>query len=537
MKWLNSFLPRLVFTLGLGLVACSSPVPTPTGSGVVTGLVTDIGSGARLAGVKVSLVGTTTTVNTDSKGEFSISNLAAGTVNFSLEKLGFAPGYATAQAGDNAQNVLVSLKKEGARQNYTASQTKTLIQRTEAGPYAVIFTAGSLDTTDTNLKVSITPLDPTKELSALPGELATGTTPLSAVTFAEFAIYDSSGKRVNLKANANATVELPIPADLRAQYPLGSTIHCYAYNPQTGKWEDFVVGTVVTSSVDGSTPVLSAQIRHFSWYGGAPEVTKQRCARVKVRSALTGAILEGARVTARPGLSATTNANGSANITVEDGVDVSFTATRTYPNSYVENGVIITKPNFPGKVIEIGRVTRLPNIWVDDPGKPCPKSAAKEVITSSRQTSEGVEIVMGLAPDAVYKAFAVLASSSFFLSLQKGIPDEDGSLPNPEPAAGAKIVLSDGSTSVNLVEFSSGVYNLPQSQPPFVIQPGKRYTVTIDGDGNGTIDGSGSASAVGNVAFSESERGRKLFCQWLQRKLDGFWHGDPRVQRVVLRSC
>jgi hypothetical protein len=264
----------------------------------------------------------------------------------------------------------------------------------------------------------------------------------------------------------------------------------------------------VTSSVDGSTPVLSAQIRHFSWYGGAPEVKKQRCARVKVRSALTGAILEGAKVTATPGLSATTNANGSANITVEDGVDVSFTATRTYPNSYVENGVIITKPDFPGKVIEIGRVTRLPNIWVADPGQPCPKSAAKVEFAPSRQTSEGVEIVMGLAPDAVYKAFAFLIPSGFSLILNKGIPDEEGNLLNPEPAAGAKIVLSDGSSSVNLTEVTAGFYGLPpQNQPPFVIQSGKRYTVTIDGDGNGTIDGSGSASAVGNVAFSNLSEG------------------------------
>ena len=58
----------------------------------------------------------------------------------------------------------------------------------------------TVDTSDTNLKVSVTPLDPTKEDAALPGDLiASGGTPLGAVTFAEFSILDSSGKRVNLK--------------------------------------------------------------------------------------------------------------------------------------------------------------------------------------------------------------------------------------------------------------------------------------------------------------------------------------------------
>ncbi len=516
-KLFGAWMPRLVLTLGFGLVACgggSNPPPGPTDTGVVAGLVTDISNGARLAGVKVTLVGGSTTVNTDSKGEFALSNLATGTINFSLEKTGFAPSYASAEVGNTAQTVLVSLKKEGSRQTYDASQTKTLIQRTEAGPYAVIFTAGSLDTSDTNLKVSITPLDPTKELSALPGELATSSTPLSAVTFAEFTIYDSSGKKVNLKAGANAMVELPIPADLRVQYPLGAIIHCYAYNPQTGKWEDFVEGTVVTSSVDNSTPVLRAQIRHFSWYGGAPEVKKQRCARVKVRSALTGAILEGARVTASPGLSATTNANGSANITVEDGVPVTFTASRTYPNSYVENGIIVTKPGFPGKVIEIGKVTRLPNIWVDDPGKPCTKPAAQTPEPPTRDAADGLEIVMGLAPDAVYQAFGQLNTSGFSLILQKGIPNTDGGIDEPEAAGGAKIMLSDGSTSVNLQEIpsgqpnvSTGYYSLPTVAPTLSIQPGGRYTVTIDGDANGTIDGSGSASVVGHLAFSNIVQG------------------------------
>ncbi len=104
-------------------------------------------------------------------------------------------------------------------------------EKTEAGPYAVIFQANRFDTTDTNLKISITPLDPTKERTALPGSLVTGgASPslLLPVTFAEFSILDSAGKRVNLKSSASGLVELPIPPSLRSAYPNGTKIHCYA---------------------------------------------------------------------------------------------------------------------------------------------------------------------------------------------------------------------------------------------------------------------------------------------------------------------
>jgi hypothetical protein len=517
-KVLSVWMPRLALGLVFGLVACGgggNPDPGPvvnpgsSGAGVVAGIVTDIGSGAPLPGVSVTLVGSSTTVTTDSKGEFVFSELAAGAVNMSLSKTGFAPSYATATIGSSAQTVLVSLKKEGVRQTYNATQAKTLIQRTEAGPYAVIFTAGSLDTTDTNLKVSITPLDPTKELSVLPGDLVTSTSALSAVTFAEFTIYDSSGKKVNLKANANAIVELPIPLELRSQYPLGAKIHCYSYNPLTGKWEDFVEGTVVTSSVDGTTPVLSAQIRHFSWYGGAPQVSDQTCVYVTVISKVTGKPLPGATVFVRPGLNAVTDANGNAKVTTKRTGKVKMYATKTYADSYLDDkGNII--PRKGAKVIEFGKIDEEDNLTGLEQG-PCTKSRD----TSSRDTrvlgdsSNPIQITTGLAPNGVYEAVGILGTNIFFISLKSGIPDGNGDLLNEEPASGANIVLSDGITQVKLQELAaaSGSYFLPQSQSPLTIVPGKRYSVTIDADNNGTVDGNGSANMVGNLAFTNISEG------------------------------
>lgn len=503
--------------LGLGsllaLASCGGGGSTggggTSGPNTIAGLVTDIGSGARLNGVAVSVVGGTQNTTTDAKGEFILTGLAKGTVNLTLSKANYAPGYATADSTDSARTVLVALKKEGALQSYNPTQARTIFQRTEAGPYAVIFTPGSLDTSDTNLKVSVTPLDPTKEDAALPGDLvASGGTPLGAVTFAEFSILDSSGKRVNLKAGSSATVELPIPAELRSQYPLGSKIHCYAYNPQTGKWEDFVEGTVEVSSVDGSTPVLKASIRHFSWYGGAPAVQDQDCAAVAIVSKVTGKPLAGATVTARPGLKATTDELGITRVTVQRGARVKFFASKTYTDTYVDDkGNLIPKKG--AKVIEIGKLDE--ELGPLTSRGPCAGSGLQGVHGAVKgDPGNPIVINTGLAPGFTYQATAILASGSsgVFLSLEQGIPNENGELDNPQPASGAKIKLSDASgQSVDLSELSpnSGQYGALGSS--FPIQAGKLYTLSIDADGNGTIDGSGSCYAIGTVAWTTPANG------------------------------
>jgi hypothetical protein len=472
----------------------------------VGGVVSDIGNGATLSGATVKRVGGTETALTDARGQFLFTNLPAGTVNFSVSVDGYAPGYATAISSSSAQTVLIALKKEGQLQAYNATTTATLSQTTESGPYAVIFPPNSLDTTDTNLRVSVTPLDPTKEAAALPGNLVAGgalPTPLAAVTFAEFSILDSAGKRVNLKSSASAVVELPIPPSLRAQYPLGSTIHCYAYNPVTGKWEDFVEGTVVVSSVDGVTPVLRASVRHFSWYGGAPAVKDQRCTAVRIVSALTGQPLPGAVVTAQPGLSAVTNAAGDAFVTTGSG-RVNFVASKTYTDTFVDaKGNLI--PQKGSKVIEIGRVEG------DDlaalSSAPCAASSSQPGAVRPQGLGDPgnpLKITTGLLPNGVFEANAIISGGIVSVGLQSGTPNADGDLTDPVPALNAKIALSDPSGNrTSLQDIGGGNYvafNTP-------LQPGQRYTLLIDVDGNGTVDGTGFAYALGNVAWSVPQNG------------------------------
>ena len=122
-------------------------VVTPSEPGTVYGIVTDIGTGAGVAGALVTGGGKSAT--TDSQGSFLLAGLPTGDVNLSISGADYAPGFASAKVGDKTQAVLARLKKQGAPQPYVASSATTLSEKTEAGPYAVILSPRSLDTTDT----------------------------------------------------------------------------------------------------------------------------------------------------------------------------------------------------------------------------------------------------------------------------------------------------------------------------------------------------------------------------------------------------
>ncbi|MBI5534562.1 MAG: carboxypeptidase regulatory-like domain-containing protein [Deltaproteobacteria bacterium] len=515
----------------LSLAACSSDSPTqgttgdggvggggtggaggggtPAPAGVVNGIVVDIGTGARLSGVSVT--GPSSTV-TDAKGEFSLSGVPAGEVVLSLSKEGYAPGFATVNATAAGDAVLAHLKAQPPAQSYDPTKAATLSQTTEAGPYAVILQPNSLDTTATSIAISITPLDPTKEKQALPGSLVAGgadPSVLLPVTFAEFSLIDTNGKRVNLKSGANAIVELPIPPKLRSTYPAGAKIHCYAYDPATGKWEDFVEGTVQLSSVDGTSPVLAASIRHFSWYGGAPQGNKCADIYVKVVSAVDGKPLPNARVEASPGTTSYTDLSGSAKVIGAVGSGSStFTA---YQTGYDMDGSLTGMPG--AKYIEFGEVEEE---LVGLVPRPCSGGASNAPTPmSGGAATDPVVIPVGIVTGLLYEATAAIVTGSggvggtVVVDLQQGVPGPDGKLENPIPATGAKIYIGDGTgTPGMMIDAGEGSYYFMGGNPAVVA--GKSYTLTIDADGNGSIDGSASAYAVGTLAWINPTAGASV---------------------------
>ncbi len=482
------------------------PRVTPEEPGTVYGIVTDIGTGAGVSGARVEAGGQSTT--TDERGTFELDGLDEGEVTLAISAEDYAPAFASAEIGDTTQPVLARMKKQGTPQSYSTSSARTLSEVTEAGPYAVILEPDSLDTDDTELTISITPLDPTKEGDALPGTLVAGgatSTLLVPVTFAEFSILDSNGERVNLRDSASAIVELPIPPALRDEYPLDSKIHCYAYDPSTGKWEDFVEGTVQISSVDGTSPVLAASVRHFSWYGGAPEGDDCVDVYVKVVSAVDGKPLGNARVEATPGTTSYTDADGVAL--------VRSTAGRSNYVAY-QTGLDVdgSLTGMKGaKYIEFGRVDEELVGLVQKPctGDPSP-TPGQSGVRGSANTPLVLEV--GRVTGVLYEATGILSAgegtSQIQVVVQEGIPGPDGSIENPMTTSGARIWFSEvggDSEPIELEEITgSGVY-MPSAE--IVVTAGKEYALSIDGDGNGSIDGSGSAFAIGTVEWTNPADG------------------------------
>ncbi|HEY3593612.1 MAG TPA: hypothetical protein VGL13_07055, partial [Polyangiaceae bacterium] len=452
---------------------------------------------------------------TDSEGAFTLSGLNSGNVNVSIAIDGYAPGYANAKAGDSADAMVVSMKRQGSQQSYSAGASQTLSEKTEVGPYALMLSPDSLDTTDTDLQVAITPLDPTKERDALPGNLVSGGTDptlLLPVTFAEFSIVDSTGKRVNLKSSASAQVELPIPAALRADYPPATKIHCYAYDPTTGKWEDFVEGTVQVSSVDGTTPVLAASVRHFSWYGGAPQGNNCVDVYVSVVSAVDGKPLANARVEATPGTVAYTDASGVALVRSAVG---SVTSTYTaYQTGIDVDGSLTGMAG--AKFIEFGKVQEdlvglMPKPCTGDPS-PTPGQANN--IPGSQGTP--LVVTVGRLTNLLYQATAILSAGdgtdpgSIDVILEQGVPGPDGQVIDPMAAGGAKITLTEGNgTPVPLTELAAGTgfYSVTSG---LTITAGKAYTLAIDGDGDGSIDGTSTIYAIGSLTWVSPTDGATL---------------------------
>jgi len=93
------------------------------------------------------------------------------------------------------------------------------------------------------------------------------------------------------------------------------------------------------------------------------------------------------------------------------------------------------------------------------------------------------------------------------VQLQQGAPAPDGSLDNPIPADGARVYVGEtGATPVQLTAAGSGSYY----STGLVLTPGKEYTLSVDVDGNGSIDGTGKAFAVGTPAWTSPTEGASV---------------------------
>jgi hypothetical protein len=468
--------------------APGSSTLAPAPAGTVSGVVYDTSTGGRLAGVAVASGGHAAT--TDAGGAYTLSGLAAGTATISFTAQGHALGFATVDLGDHGVSAIVSLEPLGAAQPYDPTTSATIVETTDTGPYAVILDPGTLATTDTALTVSVTPLDPQRQLAALPGDLDVGGVMLTPLTFAEFTILDSKGNRVNLAAGSQAVVELPIPAELRAtpEFASGQTIHCYSFDPTIGAWSDFVVGHVQASSVDGVTPVVRASVKHFSWYGAAVNWTKCHDVHGTVVSKLTGKPLGGAEVMAFPGGSATTDASGDFTLKVPMGRGNDGPTYVAFQQYIDQDGSVSGTPG--ATVIEYGDVPPLSLT----PGL-VPTSCTGVPMAGS---DPPVIIDVGKLGSAAYRTSASMNGGAISVGVLTLGPN---GMPNGTASNSAVTVTGPDGVAHPL----SGIDG--NFTGAVTLKPGQRYTVAIDADGDGVIDGGGSILVPGALAIASPAAG------------------------------
>ncbi len=225
-------------------------------------------------------------------------------------------------------------------------------------------------------------------------------------------------------------------------------------------------GTVQVSSVDGVTPVLAASIRHFSWYGGAPEGNNCADVYVNVVSAVDGKPLPNARVEASPGTVSYTDNNGDALVIAaigngsstftayQTGIDVSGALTGIAGAKYIEFGKVeeelvgLVPKSCTGitaaKTSLSGGNGRLNAGISGTQGTPISTRSVRSRTCCTRRSQycrRAPEVRMARSPCSSKRAY----------------PMWDGSLLNPLAASGAKVYLTEGSgTPVLLPELSAG---------------------------------------------------------------------------------
>jgi hypothetical protein len=207
-----------------------------------------------------------------------------------------------------------------------------------------------------------------------------------------------------------------------------------------------------------------------------------------------------ARVEAFPGTVATSDASGNFLLVTTPGGPNSFTATRTFIDS---NGSVSGMPG--AKVIEFGKVQDdlLAGVSV-----PCSSvrsvapSALKSLFTTKAATSK-IVIKVGNVGLLSYQVIAMLTSGTVVASLYETLSDGT----KGAGVTGAVMVLQGPSSSITLTEMPG---NPGSYYATTTITPGARYSLTIDADHNGSIDGTGTVTAVGALAMTTPASGSTI---------------------------
>ncbi len=258
-----------------------SSLPTASKTVTLSGLVTDT-SGAKLEGVKVEVVGGSSSVFSDANGNISLPNVGLDVpLEFKLSKLGFADAFKPFKLPASAVNAdaffTAALMARESAQTLDSSGGGTVVGKDAAKlelPANALVDASGQAVSGT-VSVSLTPVNVTDPngVQGFPGSF-TGIKPDGSSSLivshgtVEF-VLEKDGKRLNLAPGVQASIDIPIYTNANldgSSLKVGDEIPLWSLNEQSLDWVQEGTGVVQTSSGDPSKLVLRAKVSHFSWW-------------------------------------------------------------------------------------------------------------------------------------------------------------------------------------------------------------------------------------------------------------------------------
>ncbi|WP_375773061.1 carboxypeptidase regulatory-like domain-containing protein [Archangium gephyra] len=300
------------------------PMPSePAGTSLLLQVVDT--SGQPIPGAAVSFQGAVFPV--DTSGHRLFENLPSGRLRIRVDALGFTSATTVVEVGVGAhvgaQVKLLPLGNPIPFQAETGGLIQTEQVRVSLPPGAVVDALGQPVTGTVN--VTVAPLDPTRQLAAMPGPLeglaaANGASVrLESFFMAEVSLW-SKGAPVQLAPGRTATLEFLLPEALASRFKAGDTVPAWWFDLDAGHWREEGTGTVQASSSHPGRLAWVAQVKHFTWWNADAPWTDKSCVDVLVVDGL-GAPVRGAAVNAAgvsyPGASGPAYTSASGHVCIE----------------------------------------------------------------------------------------------------------------------------------------------------------------------------------------------------------------------------
>lgn len=235
--------------------------PATTGSVAVQ--VTDAATGAPVANATVS--SGTQSVATDAQGQATLNGVGTGErVVVRARAAAHADGLETVSVtSSSTASLAIQVLPIGTQQTLAAASGGTV---TVPGSSAQVTLPANGFVVDGGgaytgpVTVTLTPIDPTQNVAAMPGEYLastpSGTAMMESFGALSVQLTGASGEKLNLASGQTATVR--IPAASRATLP--ATIPLFYFNETTGLWVQEGNSTLTS----GAQPYYEGTVSHFS---------------------------------------------------------------------------------------------------------------------------------------------------------------------------------------------------------------------------------------------------------------------------------